>query len=845
MTFPLPPDEDARLHALTQYEVFDTGPEPAFDRVTALAARLFAVPVVLISLVGRERQWLKSHYGVDVCETSRDVSFCAHAILLPPEAGVFVVPDATQDARFHDNPLVTGPLNVRFYAGAPLRTSGGLAVGSLCLIDTRPREFSEEDRATLTDLAASIMDLLELRLARLRQEQDSAERLWIEDALRRSENRFRRMAANTPGMVYQFVLSPDGTSHFPFVSEGCRDFYGVEPRGLYDRPELAFEMLEPSDRESCRAEIRRSAATLEPLRWEGRLHRADGTMCWVESQSRPERLPDGKTVWSGVLIDITARKRAQIELENSHHLLRAIIDGTDNHIFIKDRDSRYLLINPAGAALLGTTPEQAIGKDDQAFFPPESARGNQASDREVMRSGDSHTFESEDIIDGVEHVFLSTKSPYRDAAGNLLGVIGIAREITEQRRAAEALRAAKEEAEKANLAKSEFLSRMSHELRTPLNAILGFGQLLEMSALHRRETESIGHILKAGRHLLGLIDEVLALSRIEAGRLELSLEPVGVAAMAQECLDLVTRQAAERGVRCENLCAGTHRDEVFYVQADRQRLRQVLLNLLSNAVKYNRTGGRLRLACRRSPDTDPGKDHLRLEVSDTGNGLDAQEIARMFKPFERLDAEKSFTEGTGLGLALSKGLVEAMHGTIGVDSVPGEGSTFWVCLPLAVDPLAGLARGGSTPAGLCDGEDCEGTVLYVEDNLSNLRLIELLLEAHPGVKLLSAQQGTLGLEMARASQPDLILLDLHLPDLPGWEVLAELQADPETRGIPVIVVSADATTPQIERLMKAGAVGYVTKPVNVPQLMQTLATYLRPPLPELEALGNLADQPYG
>ena len=606
----------------------------------------------------------------------------------------------------------------------------------------------------------------------------------------------------------------------------------MDPQALYDRPEIAFEALEPAGRADRLAALAHSAATLEPLSL-GRptyQHGWHGALGGKQSRA-PKLLAGAKSCGTASSSTSPNASCTQIELQKSHNLLRAIIDGTDNQIFIKDLDSRYLLINPAGAAMLGTTSEQAVGQDDSAFFPPESVVGNRASDQKIMRSGESHTYESSDFINGVEHVFLSTKSPYKDGSGKLLGIIGIAREITEQRRAAEALRAAKEEAEKANRAKSEFLSRMSHELRTPLNAILGFGQLLEMSDVDERESESIDHILKAGRHLLGLIDEVLALSRIEAGRMNLSLEPVRVSEIAQECLSLVGRQAAARGVRCENLCDDADPAYPCYVLADRQRLRQVLLNLLSNAVKYNREGGRLSLACRRVPDPAGGPDSLRLEVSDTGAGLHAGEIARLFIPFERLDAERTLTEGTGLGLSLSKGLVEAMNGRIGVDSVPGEGSTFWLCLPLAQNPLDAVGHDALALPGGCAGSDCEGTVLYIEDNLSNLRLIEMLLEDHPGVNLLSAQQGTLGLEMARATRPDLILLDLHLPDLPGWEVLAALRKDPATRGIPTVVISADATGPQIERLLKAGALEYLTKPVHVPTLMQLLARNLKPASP--------------
>ena len=952
-------DETSRLQALAPYHALGLEPEAEFDRITALAARLFRVPIALVTLVGQEEQFFKSHHGTDLCSSPRDAAFCQHALRLPASE-TLVVPDATADERFAANPLVIGPMHVRFYAGAPLRAPGGETLGTLCLIDTVPRAaLTAEERATLVDLAAVAMETFGLRLANRRAEEAAAERQRAEVALQQSESRLLRIASNCPGMLYQFVLKVDGSYHFPFVGDGCRELFGVTPQAIYDRPTVPVEALLPEDRTRFLGKLQHSAQTLTPWQGEGRVLLPDGSTRWIQGLARPERLPGGQTLWNGVLLDMTARKRAEEEadraadrvrtvlesitdafysmdrewrftyvndqaermlgrsrghllgrvfweefhkpadsafqrcyrhamasgervdfeeysptvggwlsvhaypseeglsvyfqditarrrerreLEDSHALLRAVIDGTEDAVFLKDRESRYLLINPAGAAIMGHPVADIIGKDDTAFCSPDTARNIRARDLHILASGLSSTHEDNDTIAGVPRAFLTTKSPFRDAAGNFVGVIGIARDITPQRQAAEALRQAKEEAEKANEAKSEFLSRMSHELRTPLNAILGFGQLLELGSLTTHQGESVEHILRAGRHLLNLIDEVLAISKIEAGRMRLSLEPVSLIEVARECLSLVGRLAQDRRVVCEDPLLDDCKGCEVYVQADRQRLRQVLLNLLSNAVKYNREGGRVRLQCGDipAPAGDDGSGaapgRVRIEVSDTGAGLSPEEIGLLFTPFERLRAERSATEGTGLGLALSKSLVEAMNGLIGVESVPGEGSVFWVELPLAEPPAKRPARESlQLPGSISLVEGSAGTILYIEDNLSNLRLIESLLGREKNLTLLSAEQGTLGIEIARARTPDLILLDLHLPDIPGWEVLAQLRADAATCDIPVVVISADATPHRIERLRAAGAQDYLTKPINVRELLRVLRERL--PAAAVEIVG--------
>ncbi|MDB6148907.1 MAG: Histidine kinase [Chthoniobacter sp.] len=374
-------------------------------------------------------------------------------------------------------------------------------------------------------------------------------------------------------------------------------------------------------------------------------------------------------------------------------------------------------------------------------------------------------------------------------------------------------RHARDQADRANRAKSEFLSRMSHELRTPLNAILGFGQLLEMDNISDGQREEVRHILKGGRHLLDLVNEVLDISRIESGHMHLSPEPVRVSEVLKEAIDLIRPLAAQRRIPITG-SAATLCDR--HVLADRQRLKQVLLNLLSNAIKYNREGGSVNVECSEI------EGRLRFSVSDTGVGIQVDKLAQLFQPFERLGADRGPIEGTGLGLALSKRLAELMGGSMGVESTAGRGSTFWVEVALADCPVQTAAARFRHAEAPRPEATHQHTVLYIEDNLSNLRLVERLLARCCSVKLLASMQAGLGLELAAQHLPDLILLDLNLPDMTGHEALVHLLSDPRTCAIPVVVLSADATLGQIDRLLAAGATAYLTKPLDVPQFLATL-----------------------
>lgn len=417
--------------------------------------------------------------------------------------------------------------------------------------------------------------------------------------------------------------------------------------------------------------------------------------------------------------------------------------------------------------------------------------------------------------DGSRFPAIISVTALRDDYSDVIGYLLIGTDNSARKRVELQLNEAVAAAEKANLAKSDFLSSMSHELRTPLNAILGFAQLVESGTPAPTPTQkrSIDQILKAGWYLLELINEILDLALIESGKLSLSVEPVSLTEVLMECRAMVESQAAQRGIGM----AFPRLPAQGYVKADRTRLKQVLINLLFNAIKYNQPNGRVSVEC-----TEQTAGTLRISVRDTGAGLTPEQVSQLFQPFNRLGQEAGREEGTGIGLVVTQRLVHLMGGDIGADSTQGVGSVFWVEMALATAPGLALELTAEVPAVVpVDGASMQ-TVLYVEDNPANLELVEQIIARRSNLRLLGAADASLGIEFARVYRPRVILMDINLPGISGLDAMKILRSDPLTAHIPIIALSANAVPRDIQRGMEAGFFNYITKPIKVGQLMDAI-----------------------
>jgi PAS domain S-box-containing protein len=550
----------------------------------------------------------------------------------------------------------------------------------------------------------------------------------------------------------------------------------------------------------------------------------DGSECDIADSCAPILDREGQVIGAVLVFrDVTGEYAAQLALRDQQFYTRSLIESNIDALMTTNPSGIITDVNQQMMSLTGCTRDELIGVPFKNFFTdPERA---EAAIKLVLSEKKVTDYElTARARDGKETVVSYNATTFYDRDGKLQGVFAAARDITESKRLDQVLQdknaeleTAKFVAEKANLAKSDFLSSMSHELRSPLNAILGFAQLMESASPLPTPAQkaSIDQILQGGWYLLELINEILDLALIESGKLSLSLEPMSLSEVLLGCQAMIEPQAQKSGIRM----SFPQLVQLYFVHADRTRVKQVLINLLSNAIKYNRVGGSVEVTCSAN-----AAKRIRISVKDTGNGLSPEKLAQLFQPFNRLGQEAGGEEGTGIGLVVSKRLVELMGGEIGAESIVGVGSVFWIELNQAVSPQ--LLFDKDKPTAVAHVQVQHGaalrTLLYVEDNQANMKLVEQLIERRPDMRLLSAGDGASGIVLARIHQPEVILMDINLPGISGIQALKILRDDPITAHIPVIAISANAMPHDIKKGLEAGFCRYLTKPINVNEFMDAL-----------------------
>jgi PAS domain S-box-containing protein len=635
-----------------------------------------------------------------------------------------------------------------------------------------------------------------------------------------------KLSSQLPGALFQYHVDTQGRGHYLYVSEGVRELFGVaRPTGPDEHfdASVPWRLLHPDDAHGFRASLEAAVRELVPWTREYRIVREDGGVRWLDTRAAPERLADGGTLFHGFTTDITERKQTELALRETEARWDRAADAAGIGLIEIDLADQRLSLDRRACHVHGLPhPHAPLGLEAWLAMIHEDDRAGARFGLERARHPGGHTEGRVRVTggDGMQRHMELAADARVDAHGRVTALLGTCRDVSEHI-AHERLRRDKDAAERANHAKSQFLSRVSHELRTPLNSIIGFAQLMALdprAPLPPEQRQRLAGVQRAGGHLLELIDEVLDLTRIERQDFHLPLQPVDLTDAVAGCLRVLQPLAERHQVALAEPAAAP-----CWVQADGRALEQVVMNLLSNAIKYNRPGGRVQL--RLAEDAT----HVKLSVVDQGQGLDAAQQSQLFQPFNRLGAERSRVEGTGLGLVIARELTLAMEGRLEVHSEPGRGSSFTVVLWTSDAPALAAAPDiePTAPMPLHPGlPQAQRTVLYIEDEPLNVLLMEEVFRLRPAWRLEVATDGTQGLQRARPLQPDLLLIDMNLPDMGGLQVIQRLRGDAATAGLRCIAFSADAMREQIDAAMAAGFDDYWTKPIDVARVLELLGQTL-------------------
>lgn len=802
-----PKNEESRLKALYEYQILDTLEEEEFNRITELASILTNCPIAFISIIDKDRQWFKSKRGFDAKETPRNLSFCQYTILEP---NLLELEDATKDSRFAENPYVLGEPNIRFYAGFPIIDRNGYALGTVCVVDDKPKSLNEKQKRGLRLLAEETMLLIENRL----KTRDLSK---TKDILEKC-NQAARIG------TWEYDLK----SQYIYWSKITREIHGV---GLEYEPNLfnAIEFYKPGEnRERIRRIVQDAIEKKQPYEGEFEIISADGENKWVYVTGKPV-IQDGEVIkLYGTFQDITDKKIFELKLKESEHKFRTFFEISPIGIAINDFNTgKFIDVNAALYIPAGYTKEEFINLSYWEITPKEYFEQEEYQLNLLRTVGIYGPYEKEYIKkDGTRYPVLLSGIRAEDINGKPI-IYSVIQDITLQKKMENELRNAKEAAERSSKAKSEFLANMSHEIRTPLNGIIGFIDLLSKTKLDEDQKEYIHIISQSSRLLLDLINDILDFSKIEAGKMELFLEPIQLLKLIDECKLLVMAKAKEKNL---DLIIETPKESLPLVYADSLRLKQILINLLSNAIKFTENG-RVQIILKLL-SLDENQAHIELHVQDTGIGIQPEKIQEIFQAFSQADSTITRKYGgTGLGLTIANRLLNLMGSQLNLHSIYGEGSDFYFQLKLNI--AKELTHSNKVHKMHSSLDLKEKKILIAEDNPINLQLvIQFVKNFNPNIQILSVRNGKDALDLLQKEKVDLVILDIHMPELSGWDVIDTIRQEYKLttkngdRHLPVIALTAASTPDDILRCKEKGMDAVLVKPISMDEFHKTIQDYL-------------------
>jgi PAS domain S-box-containing protein len=828
---PVVDNESERIKALKSYNILDTLYEEEFDRITELASLICETPISLISLIDENRQWFKSKVGLDVPETHRDISFCQYAIA---DQSIFEVEDATKDERFKNNPLVTGKPDIRFYAGQPLIDPSGQALGTLCVIDTKPKKLKPSQQRALAILANEIV----LQVVTRKERAD----------LKNFESIFKASS----DLIC--VVGKDG--RFVKTNPAFDSSLGWGNEELLTLPFLDF--VHPDDRADTSVEMEKSTHFANRVKtneghyrlfeWATSRDEATGELYAIARDVTGQRDSDNKLRQQNDMLLATEEeltqnleelKTTQDELERQYSNIqtseaqfRLLSENIPGLFWVRDVAGSILYASPSWKKLLGEQP--AIGAHYsvllKAIHPDDLPMVKKAS---LESAENGFDFEIRSIsFDKQEGWYHLRAFAVKDEKGTIYRVVGFGQDITERKKFEESLRTAREQADASNKSKSDFLANMSHEIRTPLNAVIGFTELLMKTDLGDTQLKYMSTVHQSANSLLDVINDILDFSKIEAGKLELHTIETDLLEMLNQTTGVIVHETGKKNLR---MLLNTDSNLPRFILADSVRLRQVLTNLLGNAVKFT-AQGEIELIVEKLSEIDEGEIALRFSVRDTGIGISLNNQSKIFEAFSQEDP--SITKkygGTGLGLAISNKLLALMGSELQVRSTVGKGSTFFFEVSFKV-PVGNAAPHAKQVgiSGLSGKQKSNATILIAEDNSVNMLLAKIFLERLlPEATLVEACNGNEAIEQFKNTNPDMIFMDVQMPELNGYGATAAIRKIERNGRVPIIALTAVTVKGEKEKCIEMGMDDYVTKPVSEETLDRIVAKWL-PDKPAVE-----------